>query len=141
MDIRQLSDTYAVSPQIAPEDVAALKAAGYVAIICNRPDPEVPPGLHAERIAEAAAAEGLAFTVNPVVHGALGMDNVVRQGEAIAAADGPILAYCASGNRSSIVWALSQAGTIPTDDLIEAAARGGYNLEPFRDQIDRLATI
>ena len=56
-----------------------------------------------------------------------------------AAAAGPVLAYCASGNRSSIVWAMSQAGLRPTDELVALAARQGYNLEPFRPQIDKLA--
>jgi uncharacterized protein (TIGR01244 family) len=67
------------------------------------------------------------------------MDHVAAQGRAMAAADGPVLAYCASGNRSSILWALSQAGKTPTDDLIEAGGRAGYNLEPVRQQIDQLA--
>ena len=140
MDIRPLTETYAVSPQIAPEDVAALKAAGYTTIICNRPDGEVPPELRADAVAEAAAAAGLAFVRNPVIGGALSMDNVTAQGAAIAESQGPVLAYCASGNRSSIVWALSQAGTIPTDEMIATAGRHGYvQLAGFRDQIEALA--
>ena len=50
-------------------------------------------------------------------------------------ADGPVFAYCASGNRSSVVWALTQAGKVPADDLIATAARWGYNLEPIRPQL------
>ena len=140
MDIRRLTDTYAVSPQIMPEDVAAIAAAGFTTIIDNRPDGEIPPEVQTDAIRDAAEAAGLAFVANPVVGGAITADNVRQQGETLGAAKGPVFAYCASGNRSSIVWALSQSGKHPTDELIATAARAGYNLEPFRAQIDRLAT-
>mgnify|MGYP005855633473 CR=1 FL=1 len=139
MDIRPLTETYAVTPQITPDEVALIAAAGFTTIIDNRPDGEIPPELRAEAIRAAAEAAGLAFVVNPVVGGAITHDNVRLQGAALAAATGPVLAYCASGNRSSIVWALSQAGQRPTDELIAIPARHGYNLEPFRPQIDMLA--
>jgi uncharacterized protein (TIGR01244 family) len=139
MEIRHLTDTYAVSPQIDPADMAALKAAGFTNVINNRPDAEIPPELQTDATRAAAEAAGLAYVVNPVIGGAITMENVERQRDAISAAKGPILAYCASGNRSSIVWALSQAGQQPTDDLIATPARWGYNLEPFRDSIEGLA--
>lgn len=139
MDIRPLSETFAVSPQIAPEDLAAIKAAGFTTIVCNRPDAEIPPEVHAEAIRQAAEAEGMRFVMNPLSHGALTMEHIETQGRALAESDGPVFAYCASGNRSSILWALSQAGKIPTDDLVEAGARVGYNLEVVRQQIDKLA--
>ncbi len=46
MDIRPLTPDYAVSPQIDPGDLPAIKAAGYVMVIDNRPDGEIPPHLH-----------------------------------------------------------------------------------------------
>lgn len=139
MDIRRLTETYAVSPQIMPEDVVAIAAAGFTTIIDNRPDGEIPPEVQTEAMRKATEAAGLAFIANPVIGGAITLDNVRAQGAAIAGAKGPVFAYCASGNRSSIVWALSQSGKRPTDDLIGTAARFGYNLEPFRAQIDKLA--
>jgi uncharacterized protein (TIGR01244 family) len=139
MDIRPLSETFAVSPQIAPEDLAAIKAAGFTTVVCNRPDAEVPLGLQAEDIRRAAEAEGMRFVLNPLSHGSLTMDHIDTQGRALAESDGPVFAYCASGNRSSILWALSQAGRVPTDDLVAAGARAGYNLEVVRPQIDQLS--
>ncbi len=139
LDIRQLTDTYAVAPQIEPEDMPALAAAGFTTVIDNRPDTEIPAELHAAAMRQAAERAGLEFVANPVVGGAITLANVTAQGEAIAAAPGPVLAYCASGNRSSVVWALSQAGRRPTDELIDLPARHGYRLEPFREQIEALA--
>lgn len=139
MEIRSLTDGYAVTPQIAPADVPAIAAAGFRVVICNRPDSEVPEDLRAEALRKSVEAAGLRFVVNPVVPGALTMDNVDLQRTAIDGAEGRVLAYCASGNRSSIVWALANAGRQPTEALIAAGAQYGYQTGQFRDLIDRLA--
>lgn len=139
MEIRAITPTYAVSPQIALEDLAAIKAAGYTTIINNRPDGEIPPHLHHAQMQAAAQALGLTYVQNTVIGGAMTEANVAAQGAAIAAATGPVFAYCASGNRSSVVWALSNAGKMPTDDLIGLPARFGYQLEGLRGQIETLA--
>jgi len=139
MDIRALTPSYAVSPQITPEDLPAIKAAGYGVVIDNRPDGEIPPALHTAVMQAAAEALGLHFVVNPVIGGALTAANVAAQRAAIATASGPVLAYCASGNRCSLVWALALAGQRPTDELIAIPARFGYQLEGLRGQLDALA--
>ncbi len=139
MEIRPLTPDYAVSPQIDPGDFPAIRAAGYVTVIDNRPDAEIPPSHHAAAMRKAAEAAGLAFVVNPVIGGMLTMDNVTAQAEAMAASPGPVLAYCASGNRSSIVWALAQSGRMDTDAILAATARAGYQLGHLRPQIEALA--
>jgi len=137
MDIRALTPGYAVSPQIDPGDLPAIKAAGYVTVIDNRPDAEIPGHLHTAAMRAAAEALGLAFVVNPVIGGAITAENVEEQRAAIAASVGPVLAYCASGNRSSVVWALAQAGERPADELIGIPARFGYDLEWLRPVLDQ----
>jgi len=139
MEIRAITPTYAVSPQIALEDLAAIKAAGYTTIINNRPDGEIPPHLQHAQMQAAAKAHGLTYVQNAVIGGAMTEANVTAQGAAIAAASGPVFAYCASGNRSSVVWALANAGKMPTDDLIGLPAKFGYQLEGLRGQITALA--
>jgi uncharacterized protein (TIGR01244 family) len=139
MDIRALTENYAVSPQIDLSDIGAIKDAGFVMIIDNRPDSEIPAHLHTSSMRDLAQAAGLTFVANPIIGGAMTMQNVEAQRAAMAAANGPVFAYCASGNRCSMVWALAQAGTQPTDTLIAVPARFGYNLEALRGQIDMLA--
>jgi len=139
MDIRPLSPAYAVSPQIGVEHIPAIAAAGYRTILCNRPDAEVPAPLQAAAIQAATEAAGLRFVLNPVTHQTLNMDMVALQNAAMAASDGPVLAYCASGTRSSIVWSLGQAGKMATDDIIAATTRAGYDLQGMRGQLDTLA--
>jgi len=139
MDMRQVTERYFVSPQISAEDVAAAKAAGITAIICNRPDAEVPPSHQAEAIAAAAAEAGLAFHALPLTHQTMTPENIARQQELAAGADGMVLAYCASGTRSTVVWALGQAGAQPVDDILRSAAAAGYDLAGLRPTLDALA--
>lgn len=139
MDRRQITDRYSVSPQLLPEDFAALAADGVRVVVNNRPDSEVPPDVQSAAMRAAAEAEGLVFVDNPVVHGALTMDIVETQRRAIEEADGPVHAYCASGNRSTVVWGLGTAGEIDTDTIIGRAAEAGYSLEGLRPQLDALA--
>lgn len=134
MEIRHLTDDYAVSPQIQPADVPALKAAGFVRVICNRPDSEIPPGIRSDEMRKAVEAAGLEFVDNQIVPGNFSPEIVATQARAMIAS-GPVFAYCASGNRCSVVWALTQAGKVPADTLISTAARWGYNLEPIRDRL------
>lgn len=135
MDIRPLTPDYAVSPQIAIEDLPAIRDAGYRTVIDNRPDAEIPEPIQTERMRAAAEALGLTFIANPVVSGAITEENVARQKLALQDDAGPILAYCASGNRSSVIWALAQAGEKPADWLIETPARHGYQLEWLRPHL------
>jgi|RifCSPhighO2_02_1023873.scaffolds.fasta_scaffold00182_2 uncharacterized protein (TIGR01244 family) len=139
MDIRALTPTYAVSPQIMLEDLPAIKAAGFTTVIDNRPDAEIPASLHAAHMRAAAEALGLEFVENQVISGGLTAENVEKQAATLAAAKGPVFAYCASGNRCSIVWALVNAGKRPTDELINVPAQYGYNLEHLRAQIEARA--
>ncbi|MFT6074508.1 MAG: hypothetical protein ACJAZ1_001424 [Yoonia sp.] len=139
MDIKPLSPTFAVSPQIGVEDIPAIVAAGYTTVICNRPDAEVPPSHQARAIGDAAQAAGLKFIVQPVTHQGLNMEIIADQKASMDAADGPILAYCASGTRSSIVWSFAQAGEMPTQDIIAATSAAGYDLGGMGPQIDAIA--
>ncbi|MDF0599589.1 TIGR01244 family sulfur transferase [Psychromarinibacter sp. C21-152] len=139
MDIRRISPDYAVAPQIEPSDFAALASEGFTTVINNRPDDEVPPSHQSAAMRDAAEAAGLTYVENPVVNGAMTMDMVETQGKALAEAEGPVFAWCRSGTRCTIVWALSQAGKQPTDALVKAAADAGYDLAGLRGQIDQLA--
>lgn len=108
MNIRQIADNYAVSPQISVEDVAAIKAAGFKSVICNRPDNEDPGQPSADTIKAAVEAAGLAFRWVPVISGQMTMQNVEDQAAALDALPGPVFAYCRSGTRCTNLYAAIQ---------------------------------
>ena len=109
MDIRQITPDYFVSPQIDPADLPAIAEAGFTRVICNRPDAENPPSHQADVMAQAAQDAGLDFKVLPLTHQTMTPDNVAAQMGFVADAPGKVLAYCASGTRCTVIWALGQA--------------------------------
>ncbi len=139
MDLRPLDETTSVAPQLEPSDMAGLAADGVTTVICNRPDAEVPPAHRAAAMQAAVEAAGMAFVFNPVAMPQLTVEAVEEQADAIDGADGRVVAYCASGTRSAILWALTQAGRRPTEDILGATAAAGYELGGLREQIDHLA--
>ncbi|MEL6587209.1 MAG: TIGR01244 family sulfur transferase [Pseudomonadota bacterium] len=138
MDIRPLDDKTAVAPQLEPEDMGRLAADGVTTIICNRPDSEVPASHQAAAMQRAAEDAGLAFTFNPVSMPQLTLHAVEEQADAIAGSDGKVVAYCASGTRSAVLWALAMAGKMPADDILAATHKGGFALDGMRPQIEAL---
>lgn len=138
MDIRELTPTFAVSPQILPEDLAHIAAAGYTTILCNRPDGEIPTDICADEMQKAASDLGLRFVINPLVHGAMTQEIVAVQRDTIADG-GKTLAYCASGTRSTVCWLLGAAGNESPDSLLRAAAQAGYDLGALRPQLEAIA--
>tara|TARA_R110000782_G_scaffold9622_9_gene30809 strand:- start:2127 stop:2549 length:423 start_codon:yes stop_codon:yes gene_type:complete len=132
MDIRQITPRFFASPQIEPADMAALKEAGITLVLCNRPDEEVPPNLQHTAIKHAAEQAGIAFAFQPLTHQTMTPDVIAHNRDISVVRDETVLAYCASGTRSTIAWALGQAGDQSADDLIDAARAGGYDLSHLR---------
>lgn len=126
---------YYVSPQISVDDVSALAAAGFAKIICNRPDEEVPQELRTEGIRIAAESAGIDFEVLPLTHQTMHAENIKAQFEIVAGTSGPVVAYCASGTRCTVVWALSQVGKKSADDILKTTEKAGYNLEGLRPHL------
>lgn len=139
MDLRQLTPEIAVTPQIDIEDLPALAEAGFRVLINNRPDHEVGPDLDSIAMGRAAEAAGLTYFYIPFTPGEITPEMITGFADAMAAS-GPKVAYCRSGNRSSVLWGLSQAGKRPTEEIIETAANAGYDLSPVRRLIDSLAS-
>ncbi|MDW4496845.1 TIGR01244 family sulfur transferase [Sulfitobacter sp. D35] len=139
MDIRQITPRFFAAPQISAEDMPEIAAAGITMILCNRPDAEVPPSHQAGSIGAAAEAAGLGFAQQPLTHQTMTPDVIARNKALAAQSEGPVLAYCASGTRSTIAWALGSAGEMPVDDIIAAARGGGYDLENLRPALEDLA--
>jgi len=128
-DIRKVTADFAVAPQISPADMAQAARDGFVLVINNRPDGEVPDQPASVEMAAAAKAAGLDYVHIPV-RGGPTPDQVQAVAEAVAGAKGPVLAFCRSGTRSIITWSLGQAGSgaRPRDELVRLGADAGYDL-------------
>jgi uncharacterized protein (TIGR01244 family) len=107
MTIYRLSETCGVASQIQVDDVADLAADGFVTIICNRPDGEDSAQPAAKLIAAECQKHDIAFHFIPVDRSGLTMDMVESFREAVESSTGHVLAYCRSGQRSSVLWQAS----------------------------------
>lgn len=137
---RKLTDKVLASPQIGRDEVAAAAAEGVTLIINNRPEGESDDQTAGAEIEAAAKAAGLGYVAIPVTHAGFSEAQVKAMAEALAGADGKVLAYCRSGTRSTLLWALAEAsrGANP-DELARHAAEAGYDLAPVRALVDMLA--
>ena len=129
---RKLDDAISVAGQVGVEDVADAAAQGFTMVINNRPDREQPGQPDGAEIEAAARAAGLAYRAIPITHAGFSEEQVIAMRDALAAAPGPVLAFCRSGTRSTLIWALAQARMgVRTDTLAAKAAAAGYDLSPI----------
>lgn len=134
---RKLTDKIYVAPQIESADVGEAAAQGVTLIINNRPEDESADQTAGADIEAAAKAAGLAYVAIPVTHAGFAEWQVTAMADALDAAEGKVLAYCRSGTRSTLLWALARAsrGDHPAV-LSEQAADAGYDLSPVTAMMD-----
>jgi sulfide:quinone oxidoreductase len=128
MDIRKITDDLSVAPQISADDISAIAAAGFRAIICNRPDGETSDQPCCEDIEAAVKASGLAWRAQPVRSGGVSLDDATAFAALMAELPKPVLAYCRTGTRCATLWCLSQAGQRPLTDILARAQSAGYDM-------------
>ena len=139
MQINYLSPDFSVAPQIAVVDVATIAEAGFKSVICNRPDQENPETHQIAAIKAEVIAAGLEFAENVFDPSTFGPDKIQRQSELLQELPSPVLAYCASGTRCSIVWAFAHASSMDIDSILTATTSAGYQLSHLRPQLESTA--
>ncbi len=140
--LHKITDDFYVSGQIAPGDFAALAEHGFKSIINNRPDNEEMGQLSAESASAIASENGLAYHHVPMTMPMLSPDLVASFADAIRNSEGPVLAHCRSGQRSCLLWALSQAkekGMAEIDAILQQCTQAGYDFSGARALIESYA--
>lgn len=128
MEIKTLTSGVSVSPQILPDDLQAIKDAGFRGIICNRPDGEGADQPTFEEISRAAQALGIETSYQPIVAGKVSDEDAAAFDAAMTGLPGPVLAYCRTGTRSATLWSLSQADRRSLTDILSATKAAGYDM-------------
>ena len=128
MMLNKIIDDYVVSDQISEEDVEKLKNAGFKTIFCNRPDNEEQNQITVKSIQDKVIKSGLNFVHQPVIGGQISQNDIDQFSDYYDEAEKPIFAYCRTGTRSSMLWALSESGKRPIDEILKLTSAAGYNL-------------
>ena len=128
---RQLDDKTLIDGQIAPGAVAALKQLGVTLIVNNRPDGEDQGQPTSAEIEQAASAAGIDYRHVPIARG-MGPSDIEAMRSAMHSAEGgKLFAFCRSGNRSTLAWAVARSEDgMKRDELERCVAEAGFNLGP-----------
>ena len=129
MDIRPLTAELSVAPQIAITDLREIANAGFRSVICNRPDEESPEHPSFGEIERAAVECGLQLRYLPAEPGKVSDQQGAAFAKLMAELPKPVLAFCRTGMRSTTLWALTQAGSMPFPQIIERASKAGFDLK------------
>ena len=127
---KPLDDRTLVAGQIYPADLEEARRHGVTMIVNNRPDGEDEGQPTSEELEAAAEAVGIDYRHIPIARG-LGPAQIEEMRSAMSelAEDGRMLAFCRSGMRSTLAWAVaSRENGVPRDLLDERAHSAGFNL-------------
>jgi sulfide:quinone oxidoreductase len=128
MDLKKITDKVTVSPQITAGDMDDIKAAGFRAIICNRPDGEGADQPSFGEIEAAAKSAGLEARYVPVQTGLVKDEDVAAFGVALSEVQRPVLAYCRTGTRSATLWSFHESKKRPMPEILAATKAAGYDM-------------
>ena len=136
---RRLTTNIYAAPQIGVSEIAEAVELGVTLVINNRPEDESDDQTPGAEIEAAARAAGMDYVAIPVTHSGFSEPQVQAMADALDSATGGVLAYCRSGTRSTLLWALAEAsqGGDP-DALTNMAAKAGYDVNPIRPLMDML---
>ena len=105
---RFISPDVSVAPQLEPQTMADVAAAGFRSVINNRPDFEGGPTQPTSASIEAAAqVAGLTYAFLPVSPSMPTEQDIARFAELLARLPKPVLAFCRTGTRSGNLVALA----------------------------------
>lgn len=135
MEIKKITNKFSVSPQIAVDDVAAIKEAGFRAVICNRPDGEASDQPSFKEIEAAATGAGLPIVYMPVISGMVRNEDVTAFSEALETLPHPVLAYCRTGTRSATLWSLHESTKRPIHEILSHTKAAGYDMSAVARRI------
>jgi uncharacterized protein (TIGR01244 family) len=141
LQLMSLDDRVAVSGQLMADDMKDVAAAGYVAVVNNRPDGEAMVGQpRTADLRRAAEQAGLIFLDLPFSGPRASPEQVRALADLLAERDGKVLAFCKSGMRSALLWgAASVAAGKPLDAVLGAARNAGQNLDQLGELLVALA--
>jgi uncharacterized protein (TIGR01244 family) len=136
-----IDDRVAVAGQLKPADMAEIAAAGYAAVVNNRPDGEAMFGQpRTADLRDAAEAAGLIFLDLPFSGPRASPEQVRAFVDLLGNQPGQVVAFCKSGMRSALLWgAAAIASGRSLDEVLTAATQAGQNLDPVGETMVALA--
>lgn len=138
MNIKQISPDFSVTEQIKVGDLEQIAKAGFKTIINNRPDNESDDQPGSAELKSEAERFGIDFVEIPVVSGQFTPQNHADFDAALDYVKKPVLSFCRTGTRCSILWAAHESKSTDVDEVLLATKKAGYDLERVRPKLDAI---
>lgn len=141
MTILKLSENLYVAPQLTEQDALQAAQLGIKTVICNRPEGEETAQPTLDQVRQWLAAQGIRQVAHlPVVASHIHAADVAAFQNLLQHAQTPILAYCRTGTRSSLLWAYHQVQNgMSVADVKTAARHAGVDLTAFEARLQAAA--
>ena len=123
-----VSGGLSVAAQISSTDLPALLQAGFKSVICNRPDGESPVQPDFVEIAGLAGELGIQCRYMPVTPDSVCSAKGQEFAGALREMPGPTLAYCRSGKRALMLWALSKPEGVDEKEILKRGQDAGFDM-------------
>ena len=135
-EITPITLEFGIGPQPTAKDFAAVRIAGYAAVLNVRPDNENGNYLVSGDARPLAENQGLTYAHSPSNNHALFETDIIDRFErALTELPKPIFAHCKSGTRTAILWALVASRHRKTKDVIADLRDAGQEIEFLEDEL------
>lgn len=135
--MRQITDTLRACGQLTQADIDALAKQGVKTVICNRPDDEEPGQPSSANLQTYVESLGMQWFYLPVISGQVEDSQGDEFADILSQAETPIVAFCRSGARCGMLWALSQRQQQSPDELVNHLKKAGYDMPDFFARLTR----
>ena len=141
MAILKLAENLYISPQLTEGDAAEAARLGIRSVVCHRPDGEEESQPDYALVQDWLAAAGITEAAHqPLTAGTITVRDAEMFHLLFTASDKPVLAFCRTGTRSALLWAIHavRSGTSVADALA-AAQNAGVDLSKFAAKLEQAA--
>ncbi|MGI9374016.1 MAG: TIGR01244 family sulfur transferase [Hyphomicrobiales bacterium] len=136
---KHIDDTLSVSAQLTESDISNAADEGFMTIINLRPDGENADAMTDETARSIAHSCGLQHAHIPINPKVITDDVADTLGKAFVRAKQPVLAYCGTGKRATLLWATTLAGSKNPQDVLALAVNAGFDLVELMPRIEQRA--
>ena len=139
MSIQKLADNLYIAPQLTEADVQEAAKLGIQTVICNRPNGEEENQVTFKQVESWLEAAGIReHHHQPVVAPAINAADVAAFQNLLKSVPQPVLAYCRTGTRCSLLWGYHQVQNgASVAEVVAAAQQAGVNLSNFEARLQQ----
>ena len=134
MNLIAVTPEFSIAAGMGTKDAPRVAAQGFASVVGLLPDGDADGVKDSDLMRAGVAAEGMAFTHLPVVIGLITRQEIRAFARALAAAEGPVLAYCHSGVRAILMWALAKREELGEATVVALAESAGFDIADYLEE-------